>query len=137
MSLLVLILFLTQTAVVEDLFYGTYITKTSLLFGYDLLCLWFQSVQNDFQYHFARMTDEADRSVALTGLQISFLGECDDEWVRLRSRPLSIGPDLTADFDEHIGHCLPYMLYRFCWDVIYSSRLTALLCSYSCLYFLV
>ena len=60
--LLMLAVFLTQNSDVEDLFCGTSsTTKASLLFGYDLLSLWFQqSIQNDFQHHFARITDETD-----------------------------------------------------------------------------
>ena len=70
--LLVLAVFLTQNSDVEDLFCGASSTKkTSLLFGYDLFCLWFQ---DDFQEHFARMTNEADGSVVLTELQIFCFG---------------------------------------------------------------
>ena len=65
--LLVLAAFLTRNSDVEDLFCGTSSTmKTSLLFGDDLLCLRFQSIQNDFQHHFARMTTGADGFVVLT-----------------------------------------------------------------------
>ena len=78
--LLLLAVFLSQNSDVEDLLCCTSsTTKTNLLFGYDLLCLGFQSVRNDFQHHFAHVTDEADGSVVLTELQISFRGECDDE----------------------------------------------------------
>ena len=134
--LLVLAVFITQNTDVEDLFCGTSPTKTSLLFGYDLLCLWCKSIQNDFQHLFARMADEADGSVVLTQLQISFLGECDDELLSPRCWPFSNPPDLIADVGEHVGHCLPSMLYQFCWDVVYSSSFTILQCSCSCLYFL-
>ena len=80
---LVLVVFLTQNSDVEDLFCGaSSTTKNSLLFGYELLCLWFESIKDDFQHHFARMTNEADGSVVLRELQISFVGECDDEWLR-------------------------------------------------------
>ena len=65
--LLVLTAFLTQNSDVEDLFRGASFTaKISLLFGCDLLCLWFQSNQDDFQHCFACMTNEADGSVALS-----------------------------------------------------------------------
>ena len=78
--LLVLAVILPQNSDIQDLFCGASSNaKTSLLFGCDLLCLWFQSVQDDFQYHFARMTNEANGSVVLTELQIFFLGECDDD----------------------------------------------------------
>ena len=77
--LLVLAVFLRQNSDVEDLFCGTSTTKTILLFGSDLLCLMSQSIQHDFWDHFAGTADEADGSVVLTELQISFLGECGEE----------------------------------------------------------
>ena len=78
--LLMLAAFLPQNSDVEDLFCGTSsTTKASLILGHDLLCLWFQSVQNNFQHHFAHMSDQAVGSVVLTELQISFLRKCDDE----------------------------------------------------------
>ena len=39
---------------------------------------WLQSVQYDPQHDFARMADEANRSVVLALLQVAFLGKCDD-----------------------------------------------------------
>jgi len=78
--LLVLTVFLTQNSNVEDLLCGTSSTsKASLLFSYAIFCLWLQSIQNDFQHHFAHMNNEADGSVVLTEVHVSFLGECDDE----------------------------------------------------------
>ena len=57
--LLVLAVFFTHISDVEDLFCDASSTaKTNLLFGYRLFCLWFQSVQDDFHHHFARMTNE-------------------------------------------------------------------------------
>ena len=53
-------------------------SEVCLFFSDDLLCLWLQSVQHDLQHDFARLTDEADRSVALALLQFAFLGKCDD-----------------------------------------------------------
>ena len=47
-------------------------------FSDDLLRLWLQSVQYDLQRDFARVTDEADRSVVLALVQVSFLATCDD-----------------------------------------------------------
>ena len=41
-------------------------------------CLWCQSVQYDLQHDFARVINEADRSVVLALLQVAFLGKCDD-----------------------------------------------------------
>ena len=52
--------------------------EACLFFSDDLLCLWPQSVQYDLQHDFAWVTDEADRSVVLTWLQVAFLGKCDD-----------------------------------------------------------
>ena len=59
--LLVLTVFLTQNSDVEHMLCGTSTTtKTSLIFGCYILCLWFQSIQNDIRQFFARMTEEAD-----------------------------------------------------------------------------
>ena len=78
--LLMLAEFLTQNSDVKDLFFGaSSTTSASLVFGYDFLCLWFQSVQDDFQHHFAHMADEAYGSVVLTELQVSILADCDNE----------------------------------------------------------
>ena len=54
-------------------------SEACLFFSYDLLRLWLQSVRYGFQYDFAWVTDEADRSVVLTLLQVAFLGKCDDQ----------------------------------------------------------
>ena len=48
-------------------------SEACLLFRDGLLCLWLQSVQYDLKYDFAWATDEADRSVVLTLLQVAFL----------------------------------------------------------------
>ena len=55
-------------------------SEACLFFSDDLLRLWLQSVQYDFQHGFAWVTDEADCPVVLTLLQIAFigLGKCDD-----------------------------------------------------------
>ena len=52
--------------------------KPACLFSYDLFRLWLLSVQYDLQHDFARVTDEADRSVVLALLQVACLGKCDD-----------------------------------------------------------
>ena len=82
--LLVLEIFLTQNAWVEDLLCGTpSCSEACLFFGDDLLRLWLQFVQHDFQHDFACVTDEAYRSVVVALLQVAFLGKCDDSvWVR-------------------------------------------------------
>ena len=77
--LLVLDIFLTQYAQVEDLLCGTpSCSEACLFFGDDLLRLWLQSVQYDLQHDYAWVTDEADNSVVLALLQVPFLGKCDD-----------------------------------------------------------
>ena len=48
------------------------------MFRNDLIRLWLLSVKCDLQNDFAWVTDEADRSVVLTLLQVAFLGKCDD-----------------------------------------------------------
>ena len=77
--LLVLEIFLTLNAYVEDLLCCTPSCSEACLFFSDyLLRLWLQSVQYDLQHDFAWVTDEADHSVVLALLQVAFLGTCDD-----------------------------------------------------------
>ena len=77
--LLVLEIFLSQNALVEDLLCCTpSCSEACLFFGDDLLRLWLQSVQYDLQHDFAWVTDEAYCSVVLALLQVAFLGKCDD-----------------------------------------------------------
>ena len=77
--LLVLEIFLTENAQVEDLLCGTLsCSEACLFFGDDLLRLWLQSIQYDLQHDFAWVTDEAYYSVVLALLQVAFLGKCDD-----------------------------------------------------------
>ena len=76
--LLVLEVFLTENAWVEDLLCGTPSCSEACLFSSDdLPRLWLQSVQYDLQHDFAWVTDEADRLVVLALLQ-NFLGKYDD-----------------------------------------------------------
>ena len=76
--LLVLEIFFTENALVEDLLCGIpSCSEACLFFGVDLR-LWHQYVQYDLQHDFAWVTDEADRSVVLALLQVAFLGKCDD-----------------------------------------------------------
>ena len=73
--LLVLEMFLTENAWVEDLLCGTpSCSEACLFFSDDLLGVWLQSVQYDLQHDFAWVIDEADGSVVLTLLQVVFLG---------------------------------------------------------------
>ena len=53
-------------------------SEACLFFSDGLLRSWLQSVPCDLQHDFAWVTDEADRSVVLTLLQVVFLGKCDD-----------------------------------------------------------
>ena len=77
--LLVLEIFLTENALVEDLLCGAPSCAEACLFlSNDLLRLWLQSVQYDLQHDFAWVTDEADRSIVLALLQVAFFGKCDD-----------------------------------------------------------
>ena len=76
---LVLEIFLTNDFQVEDLLCGALSCSEACLFlSDDLLRLWLQSVQYGLQHNFAWVTDEADLSVLLALLQVSFLGKCDD-----------------------------------------------------------
>ena len=63
--LLVLEIFLTENAYVEDLLCGTPSCSEACLFFGDDLLLWLQSVQYALQHDFAWVTDEADCSVVL------------------------------------------------------------------------
>ena len=77
--LLVLEIFLTENAQVEDLLCGApSCSEACLFFSNDLLCLWLQSVQYDVQYDFAWVTDEPNCLVVLELLQVAFLRKCND-----------------------------------------------------------
>ena len=77
--LLVLQIFLTENASVEDLLcVAPTCSEACLFFSDDLLRLWLQFVQYDLQHDFAWVTDEADCSVVLALLQVAFPGKCDD-----------------------------------------------------------
>ena len=77
--LLVLVIFLTENAQVEDLLCGTpSFSEACLFFSDDLLCLWLHFVQYDLQHDFAWVTDEAYCSVVLALLQVAILVKCDD-----------------------------------------------------------
>ena len=61
--LLMLEVLFTQNSKVEDLFCGASSgSEPSLFFSNYFFSLRFQPIQDDFQYDFARMTDEADSS---------------------------------------------------------------------------
>ena len=70
--LLVLEIFLTKDSYVEDLLCGAPTCSEAFLSN-DPLRLRPQSVQYDLQHDFARVADEADRSVVMALLQFAFL----------------------------------------------------------------
>ena len=73
-DLLVLEIFLAK-----DLLYGvSSCFEACLFFSAVLLCMRLQSVRNDLQHNFVRVTGEANCSVVLGMLQAAFLGKCDD-----------------------------------------------------------
>ena len=67
--LLMLEILFTYDSKVKDLFCGAPSgTEPSLFFSNHLFSLGFKPISNEFQHDSARMTDEADSSVALTEL---------------------------------------------------------------------
>ena len=67
--LLMLLILFTYDSKVTDLFCGAPSgSEPSLFFSNHLFSLGFKPISDDFQHDFARMTDEADSSVALTEL---------------------------------------------------------------------
>ena len=73
--LLVLKIFLTENAWVEDLLCGAPSCSEACLFFRDDLRLWLQSVQYDLQHGFSWVTDETYCSVVRALLQVAFFGE--------------------------------------------------------------
>ena len=75
---LVLAVLLARKSHIENLFYGApAAADTSLIFCHDCLCLWLQSVQDDFQHHSARVAYKADGSITKALLLIAFLRKHD------------------------------------------------------------
>ena len=62
-------------------------------------------MQYDLQHDFARMADEADRSVVLALLQVAFLRKCDDQGLGPRGWPFSCLSDLVADCKDCSDYC--------------------------------
>ena len=59
----------TQDSKTKDLLCGApFGSECSLFFSYYLFSLGLRPIQDDFQYDFARITDEADSSVVLAEL---------------------------------------------------------------------
>ena len=90
-------------------------------FSNELLRLWLQSVQYDLPHDFALVADEADRSVVLALLQVTFLGKCDDQGLGPQDWAFSCLPDLVADCRESSDYILSTCLDHLCWDVDNSS----------------
>ena len=73
--LLTLKVLFTQDSKVEDLFCDASSgSEPSMFFSNYFFSLGFKPIQDDFQHDFARMTDEAYRSVVPAELQVALLG---------------------------------------------------------------
>ena len=73
--LLMLDILFTQDSKVEDLFCGASSgSEPSLFFSNYFFSFGFKTIQDDFEYDFARMTDEVDSSVVLAELHVALLG---------------------------------------------------------------
>ena len=95
---LMLMVLSKQDSKVEDLFCGaSYGSDSSLFFSNYFFSLEFKPIQDDFQYDFARITDEADGSVVLTELQVVLFRECNDQRQSPWGRPFSCSPDPVTD----------------------------------------
>ena len=122
--LLMLEVLFTQDSKVKDLFCGASSgSELSLFFGNYFFSLGFKPIQDDFQHDFARMTDEADRSVVLAELQVALFRECNNQRLSPWGRPFSRSPDPVTDLCQNIYHGLPASLNKFCWYIINSGRL--------------
>ena len=96
--LLMLEVHFTQDSKVEDLFCGASSgSEPSLFFSNYFFSLGFQPIQDDFQHDFARMTDEADRSVVLAELQVALFRERINQRLSPWGRPFSCSPDSVTD----------------------------------------
>ena len=70
-------IFLTKNSQVENLLCGDpSCSEACLFFSDDLLSLWLQSIQYDLQHDFAWVANEAEYSVVLELLQVTFLETC-------------------------------------------------------------
>ena len=96
--LLVLEVLFTQDCKVEDLFCGAPSgSEPSMFFSNYLFRLGFKPAQKDIQHDFARMTGEADSSVALSELYVALFRECNNQRLSLLGRPFFCSPDLVTD----------------------------------------
>ena len=88
----------TQDSKVEDLFCGASSgSEPSLFFSNYFFSLGSKPIQNDFQHDFARMTDEADSSVALAEVQVALFRECNNQRLSPWDRPFSCSLDPVTD----------------------------------------
>ena len=110
--LLELEIFLTKDSQVEDLLCGApSCSEASLFFSDDRLRLWLKFLQHDLAW----VADKADCLVALTLLQVAFLGKCDDQG---RSTGLAI---LLSASCESGDYFLSTCLDQVCSKVVNSS----------------
>ena len=72
--------------------------EACLLFCYNFLCLWLQSVQNYFEHYFTRVANQADSTIILALLKIAFLGEGDNQGLSPPCWPFTCLPDLVTDY---------------------------------------
>ena len=72
-------------------------SEPSLFFSNYYFNLGFKPIQDDFQHEFARMTDEADRSVVLEELQVALFRECNNQRLSPWGRSFSCSPDPVTD----------------------------------------
>ena len=63
-------------------------------------------IQDNIQRDFARMTDEADRSVVLAELQVALFMEYTNQRLSPWGRPFSFSPDPVTDLCQNIYHGL-------------------------------
>ena len=88
----------TQDSKAEDLFCGASSgSEPSLFFSNYFFSLGFKPIQDDFQYDFPRMTDEADSSFVLTELQVALFRECNNQRLSPWGRPFSCSPASVTD----------------------------------------
>ena len=117
--LLMLQILFTQDSKVEDLFCGaSSCSGPSLFFSNYFFSLGFKPIQDNFQYGFARMADEAESSVVLAELQVALFRECDNQRLSPWGRLFSCSPDPVTGLCQNIYHGLPASLNKFCWYII-------------------
>ena len=99
-------------------------SSACLFFSDGLLRLWLQSVQYDLQHEFAWVTDQADRLVALTLLQVALSWEV--WWLKTGSTGLAILQSARSCCRllwERWLHPL-HLLDHFCWKLLTPAHFT-------------